>query len=100
MNGEATTSDEIAKAKIRQALLSGPDCITRDASVTEMGPDGKVTVLRPGTNGGVDEVDAERHRAAKHTDRLGAIAWRTRHALADETHRPVIRVDGSSRRRA
>src|SRR5580700_11723259 len=49
-NGEVTMSDEIVKAKIRRALLSGPDVITRDATVTEMGADGKMTVLRPGTN--------------------------------------------------
>jgi hypothetical protein len=47
---EVTMSDEIVKAKIRRALLSGPDVITRDATVTEMGADGKMTVLRPGTN--------------------------------------------------
>jgi hypothetical protein len=50
MNGEVVMSDEIVKAKIRRALLSGPDCITRDATVAEMGADGTMTVLRPGTN--------------------------------------------------
>jgi hypothetical protein len=50
MNGGVTMSDEIVKAKIRRALLSGPECITRDATVVEMGADGKTTVLRPGTN--------------------------------------------------
>jgi hypothetical protein len=50
VNGEVTMSDEIVKAKIRRALLSGPDCITKDATVVEMGADGKTTVLRPGTN--------------------------------------------------
>ena len=43
-------SDEITKAKIRRALLSGPDSVTRDATVAEMGMDGKMTVLRQGTN--------------------------------------------------
>jgi hypothetical protein len=47
---EVTMSDEIVKAKIRRALLSGPDCITKDATVVEMGADGKMTVLRQGTN--------------------------------------------------
>ena len=47
---EVTMSDEIVKAKIRRALLSGPDCITRDAAVAEMGTDGKMALLRPGTN--------------------------------------------------
>ncbi len=50
MKGEVTMSDEVVKAKIRRALLSGPDVITRNATVSEMGADGKMTVLRPGTN--------------------------------------------------
>jgi hypothetical protein len=50
MKAEVVMSDEIVKAKIRRALLSGPDCISRDATVVEMGADGKTTVLRPGTN--------------------------------------------------
>jgi hypothetical protein len=50
MSGEVTMSDEIVKAKIRRALLSGPDVITREATVTEMGADGKMSVLRQGTN--------------------------------------------------
>jgi len=47
---EVVMSDEILKAKIRRALLSGPESITKDAAVMEMGPDGRMTVLRPGTN--------------------------------------------------
>jgi hypothetical protein len=43
-------SNEIAKAKIRRALLSGPDVITREARVAEMDVQGKMTVLRRGTN--------------------------------------------------
>lgn len=50
INAEVTMSDEIAKAKIRRALLSGPDSVTRDATVAEMDAQGKMTVLRPGTN--------------------------------------------------
>jgi hypothetical protein len=50
LNDEVVMSDEIMKAKIRRALLSGPDCITRDATVAEMDAQGKMTVLRPGTN--------------------------------------------------
>jgi hypothetical protein len=50
VSGEVTMADEIVKAKIRRALLSGPDCVTKDATVIEMGADGKTTVLRPGTN--------------------------------------------------
>jgi hypothetical protein len=47
---EVIMSDEIVKAKIRRACLSGPDGITKDATVAEMGPDGKMTVLRAGAN--------------------------------------------------
>jgi hypothetical protein len=43
-------SDEIVKATIRRALLSGPDSVTREATVAEMDAQSKVTVLRPGTN--------------------------------------------------
>ena len=43
-------SDEITKAKIRRALLSGPESVTKDATVAEMGSNGKLNVLRPGTN--------------------------------------------------
>jgi hypothetical protein len=50
VNGEVSMSDEIVKAKIRRALLSGPDCITKDATVAEMDAQGKMAVLRPGTN--------------------------------------------------
>jgi hypothetical protein len=50
MNGEGSMSDEIVKAKIRRALLSGPDCITRAATVAEVDAQGNMTVLRPGTN--------------------------------------------------
>ena len=50
MSGENSMSDEIVKAKIRRALLSGPDSVTREATVAEMDAQGKMTVLRPGTN--------------------------------------------------
>jgi hypothetical protein len=50
MSGENSISEEIVKEKIRRALLSGPDCVTREATVAEMGAQGKMTVLRPGTN--------------------------------------------------
>jgi hypothetical protein len=43
-------ADQIIKAKIRRALLSGPDGVTREATVAEMDAQGKLTVLRPGTN--------------------------------------------------
>jgi hypothetical protein len=48
MNVENSMSDEIVKARIRRALLSGPDSITRDAAVSELDANGKMTVLRPG----------------------------------------------------
>ena len=50
MSADNSVSDEIVKAKIRRALLSGPDSITREATVAEMDAQGKMTVLRPGTN--------------------------------------------------
>ena len=50
MSGDNNMSDEIVKAKIRRALLSGPDSVTREATVAEMDAQGKMTVLRPGTN--------------------------------------------------
>src|SRR3984893_15413172 len=43
-------ADEMVKAKIRRALLSGPDSITREATVAELDAQGKMTILRPGTN--------------------------------------------------
>ena len=36
MNLDGNLSDEIVKEKIRRALLSGPDSVTRDATVTEL----------------------------------------------------------------
>jgi hypothetical protein len=42
--------DGVVKANIRRALLSGPDSVTREATVAEMDAQGKLTVLRPGTN--------------------------------------------------
>jgi hypothetical protein len=53
MSGDARAAniaDEIVQAKIRRALLSGPEIITKDATVAEMDAAGKMTVLRPGTN--------------------------------------------------
>jgi hypothetical protein len=50
MSRDNSIPDEIVKAKIRRALLSGPDIITREATVAEMDAQGKMTVLRPGTN--------------------------------------------------
>ena len=43
-------ADEVVKAKIRRALLSGPASVTREATVAEIDAQGKMTVLRPGAN--------------------------------------------------
>ena len=50
MNGGKSMSDEIVKAKIRRALLAGPDCVTREATVAEIDAQGAMTVLLQGTN--------------------------------------------------
>jgi hypothetical protein len=43
-------SEEIKSEKIRRAMLAGPSCITSQATVAEMDENGRMTVLRPGTN--------------------------------------------------
>jgi hypothetical protein len=43
-------ADEVVKAKIRRALLSGPASVTREATVAEIDAQGKMTMLRPGAN--------------------------------------------------
>jgi hypothetical protein len=48
--GGAVTVEDIVQAKVRRALLSGPESVTKDATVAEMDAHGKMTVLRPGTN--------------------------------------------------
>jgi hypothetical protein len=50
MNLDGNMSVEIVKEKIRRALLSGPDSVTREATVAELDAQGKMNVLRPGTN--------------------------------------------------
>jgi hypothetical protein len=42
--------DEVVKEKIRRARLSGPDVVTRDATVAELHRDGTMNILRKGTN--------------------------------------------------
>jgi hypothetical protein len=42
--------EAIRNERIRRAMLSGPSVITKDATVVEMGRQGDMTVLRPGTN--------------------------------------------------
>jgi hypothetical protein len=43
-------ADPVTAAKITRAMLSGPSCVTTEATVAEMGRDGQMTVLRAGTN--------------------------------------------------
>jgi hypothetical protein len=49
-NGEKAMSEDITLEKIRRARLSGPDSVTREATVAEMNADGGLSVLRQGTN--------------------------------------------------
>lgn len=42
--------EEIKKEKIRRAMLAGPSIVTSEATIAEMDHQGKLTVLRPGTN--------------------------------------------------
>lgn len=45
-----TVTDDIVTAKIERALRSGPDCVTREATVAEIEDEGQMNVLRAGTN--------------------------------------------------
>ena len=48
--GVATMSDAILSEKIRRARLSGPSQVTANATVAEMGSQGRLVVLSKGTN--------------------------------------------------
>ena len=48
--GVATMSDAILSEKIRRARLSGPSQVTANATVAEMGSEGRLVVLSKGTN--------------------------------------------------
>jgi len=48
--GVATVSDAILSEKIRRARLSGPSQVTANATVAEMGSQGRLVVLSKGTN--------------------------------------------------
>ena len=50
MNLDGNVNEKIVNEKIRRALLSGPESVTRAATVAELNGQGKMTVLRPGTN--------------------------------------------------
>jgi hypothetical protein len=50
MSENNRVSHEIVKEKIRRAMLSGPEAVTRDATVAELGHDGALKTLRKGTN--------------------------------------------------
>ncbi len=45
-----TAEEKVLEVKIKRAMLSGPEEITKDATVVDMDEQGKVTVLRKGTN--------------------------------------------------
>ena len=46
----ASQHERVLAAKIARAMLSGPREITKDATIAEMGADGKLIILRQGTN--------------------------------------------------
>jgi hypothetical protein len=50
IKGNNNMNDGVVKEKIRRALLSGPPSVTREATVAEMDAQGKMVVLRQGTN--------------------------------------------------
>jgi hypothetical protein len=50
MTGDHAATVGIVEAKIERALRSGPDCVTREATVLEVDDQGNVNVLRKGTN--------------------------------------------------
>ena len=45
-----TMDESIRQEKIRRAMLAGPSCLTKEATVAEMAMDGSLSVLRAGTN--------------------------------------------------
>ena len=47
---EQLMAEAIKNEKIRRAMLSGPSCITSEATVADMDGKGDLTVLRAGTN--------------------------------------------------
>src|SRR5271155_816182 len=47
-NEMSSATDEMTRERIRRVLLSGPDSVTREATVADMDSQGKLTVLRPG----------------------------------------------------
>jgi len=49
-DNEMSSAADVTKEKIRRVLLSGPDSVTRDATVAEIDSQGKLTVLRSGSN--------------------------------------------------
>jgi hypothetical protein len=50
MSEKSIVADEILLERIRRARLSGPDAVTLDATVAELGHDGALKVLQKGTN--------------------------------------------------
>ena len=50
MPDAAHFAEKIKKEKIRRALLAGPTSVTSEATVAEMDREGRMTILRPGSN--------------------------------------------------
>ena len=46
----ASQQERVLGAKIARAMLSGPHSVTKDATIAEMGSEGRLIVLRQGTN--------------------------------------------------
>ena len=46
----ASEQERVVAIKIARAMASGPREITKDATVAEMGAEGKLVILRQGTN--------------------------------------------------
>jgi hypothetical protein len=47
MTEDSGVAESIAAAKIRRALLSGPECVTKDATVVEMDAQGNMSPAIP-----------------------------------------------------
>jgi hypothetical protein len=68
----ASQHERVLAAKIARAMLSGPREITKDATIAEMGADGKLIILRQGTN---DWVCFPEMRMRSATYRCAPIQW-------------------------
>jgi hypothetical protein len=50
MTANDVITDEIVRVKIQRARRSGPDCVSGEATVSEMDANGEMKVLSPGSN--------------------------------------------------